>query len=917
VLHHSQDAEDAFQATFLVLAQKAVAIRERAALGSWLYGVALRVARKAKTARRPPTGPEGPPMTVPEPSAALTVAELQAGLDEELGRLPERYRAPLVLCYLQGQTQDEAARHLGWSKGTLRRRLDRGREVLRLRLARRGLTLGGALFGAALAESAAPAAVGPLLVQAAVRAGLAHSVGAAGGVSATVLALADGGAAGPSPRLKTALALALGLCVLGTGSYFLYRAALTDPADPPALADDRVAPPAPAAGPPVDRLGDPLPPGAVMRLGTTRLRNIGGVGVLAPAPDGKVLVASSTRHQDSIAVLDIDSGKRVMTLEWPETARAPLGRSVLVLAASPDGTTYAASTIPFGKGADSLPTVQLWEAATGKPLRAFGPGTYYSLAYSPDGRLLAALEADAEAAPPRVWQVSTGEELPQFSGDRRERARADAERRFAGLAPLSTVTMVFFAQDGKTLASHTCLAGIRLWDVAGGDERPAPEGARQAVLSAALPPGARWLAAVKNDFKTILLWDLRAGGPPRELRAPNPSTSTVTFSADGGSLIAVRADEVQTWDPAERRLVGQVRLGRLAHRPHAFTPDLRTLAVAHYSELYFLDTATGGLKNREGHDDPVSHLAFSADGRFIATGIERMTGSEVRLWEAKTGKLVRTFPAGLKPTASLAFSPTAPLLAWSGESLQTTPIPSRPGEPPSPPDPLQVRDVTTGAEVPQFARAAHTPGCVAFSADGQLLALGGRGELRLYGVATGREMRRFPIREIPVTALAFSRTGLLAAGYGSAAAEGEAAPGEVTLWNVASGAEAARFSAGPGVPRGLAFSPDGGLLAVQGAGVAQVREVGSGALVAFPGPPSPGPCAFSADGSLFVVGQRVHDVATRRFLFELTGHDGPIRAVAFAPDGRTLVTGSDDATALVWDVPALLSAKRAAEPPGS
>src|SRR5262245_28043277 len=141
VLRHADDAEDAFQATFLVLAQKAATIRKRPALGSWLYGVALRVARKARSGRRPPPGPEGLPMTAPDASTALTVAELQSGIDEELGRLPERCRAPLVLCYLQGQTQDEAARQLGWSKATLRRRLGRGRELLRLRLARRGLSL--------------------------------------------------------------------------------------------------------------------------------------------------------------------------------------------------------------------------------------------------------------------------------------------------------------------------------------------------------------------------------------------------------------------------------------------------------------------------------------------------------------------------------------------------------------------------------------------------------------------------------------------------------------------------------------------------------------------------------------------------------------------------------------------------------
>src|SRR5437660_2664153 len=145
ILHSVHDAEDAFQATFLVLARKASAIRQPDCVASWLYEVAYRLARKMKadvSKRRlreekvPPAEPHEPP--------DLSWRELKAVLDEELHQLPEKHRQPLLLCYLEGLTQEEAAQQLGWPRGTLKRRLERGRELLKGRLVRRGLGLGAA-----------------------------------------------------------------------------------------------------------------------------------------------------------------------------------------------------------------------------------------------------------------------------------------------------------------------------------------------------------------------------------------------------------------------------------------------------------------------------------------------------------------------------------------------------------------------------------------------------------------------------------------------------------------------------------------------------------------------------------------------------------------------------------------------------
>src|SRR5262249_15071907 len=133
VVRNPHDAEDACQATFLILAHKAASIRKRDALGSWLHGVACRVARdlRAKLARRAaqPLAP-GDDVARPDGSDSLTWAEVRQALDEELRGLPEHYRAALVLCYLEGRSRDEAALQLGWSLPALRGRLERGRAML-------------------------------------------------------------------------------------------------------------------------------------------------------------------------------------------------------------------------------------------------------------------------------------------------------------------------------------------------------------------------------------------------------------------------------------------------------------------------------------------------------------------------------------------------------------------------------------------------------------------------------------------------------------------------------------------------------------------------------------------------------------------------------------------------------------------
>jgi RNA polymerase sigma factor (sigma-70 family) len=197
VLRHEQDAEDALQASFVILARHAPSIRKAEALASWLHGVAFRTAMMAKRSAAIRRVHESEVMRMRRETVASAVdaRELQAIVDEEVRNLPEKYRAPFVLCCLEGRSQAEAARELGWKEGTVSSRLAEARKRLRQRLARRGVSLSAVLCLAVLARGAAKAAVPTGLVTATIKVALLSSAShgtKAGAVSATVAALVKG-----------------------------------------------------------------------------------------------------------------------------------------------------------------------------------------------------------------------------------------------------------------------------------------------------------------------------------------------------------------------------------------------------------------------------------------------------------------------------------------------------------------------------------------------------------------------------------------------------------------------------------------------------------------------------------------------------------------------------------------------------
>src|SRR5579871_2464202 len=440
----AHEAEDSFQATFLILARKAASLRRPEALACWLHGVASRLAWKCRAAARRRASHQRvlaaePADSRPDPLDLLTVREMLGLIDTEIRALREAYRLPVVLCDLEGRTQEEAAAMLGWTTGSLRNRLVRGRARLKARLARRGLVLAAGialpLIPAALAASL-PAAgpVGtPQLIASVTQAAVRFSTGSlATDLSSSAAELAKQGLRGLMlSRVKLAAAAVLTMTVFMAGAGLLGRQ-IWEVKHVEEHNEDKTPPAAKAASKPaedkpqvlLDRFGDPLPEGAVARLGTMRFRHGAEVRSVAFSPDGKTLAWSG--QDNSVRIWEIATGKEIRRF----TAVTGLGAEhawVASVAYSPDGKSLAAGTMN-GPG-----EVEVWELATGKdshPLR-MNRGGAVSIAFSPDGKILAAGTQDGVI---HLWDAGTWNLLRRLKGNQAQ------------------IEAIAFAPDGEMLA---------------------------------------------------------------------------------------------------------------------------------------------------------------------------------------------------------------------------------------------------------------------------------------------------------------------------------------------------------------------------------------------------------------------------------------------------------------------------------
>jgi WD40 repeat protein len=644
-----------------------------------------------------------------------------------------------------------------------------------------------------------------------------------------------------------------------------------------------------------DLYGDPLPPGAIARLGTVRFQHGGPVNQVAHTPDGRCLVTLGWDH--TLRVWDAASGRELRAIRGNE-------RFYGCFAVSPDGSTLATGESP-GR-------VRLWDLATGRELRRLPEEKcdFWGLAFAPDGRSIASW--DAHAAAVLLWDTA---------GDRPPRRIVSPGRGVAGVS---------FSPDGRLLAAAVRDVNARA-NRAPGD--PAPDGA-------------------------VVFWEAATGRQARRVDLPGDWPSCIAF-APGGRLVAVGMEDGPTRliDPANgaERVLPGTREERVMCL--AFSPDGSTLATGTGNEscggrgpnggavppgrIFLWDVASGReLRHIPAHHQAVNDLSFAPDGKYLAS-----VGEEpfVRLWGPVTGSELTPGGGHRNSIRALAVSPAdgsvftgsadGTVRRWgpaTGRELSRT---------------RRVPEIITGLAVAPDGRSvvaagddgsarlwdlagterfraqvndagtygvAYSPGgrtvlvgwllfdaatgarrlalrekdggemtgsltlCRAwFTPDGNGILLGRPGGIGQWDAATGRWQRVVVSPSHQTFAWAQSPDGRLIA-TGSELwlhdNQGTQKDRAIVLWETATGQEVARLPGREPCVFALAFSPDGRTLA-------------------------------SVAGSISEPGDtnvRLWDVASGRALRRLAGHKAQVTAVAFAPDGRSLISASEDSTALVW-----------------
>jgi RNA polymerase sigma factor (sigma-70 family) len=594
VLGHAHDAEDAFQATFLVLARKAASAARHRSPGAWLYTVAYHVALRAR-ARRVARAAREEPLDEPPPAAALDPADEVAWrdarrvIDEEVNRLPAKYRVPFVLFHLEGRSSAEVARELGCPVGTVESWLTRARERLRARLARRGLTPAPGLLAALAPQE------GWFPQAAAARAALAAGRGTAGAVSVEAAALADGimRALGTATTKVTVVVLLLGVALAATAGLATRLAPRAeDPARPEAPQEARWAEARPA-----ERAGTAEP----VKLGTIH-GHITGISAVALSPDGKILASSATAQVklwDVATLEELASLRRATTPPRPREQLYAHEWPADTLAFSPDGKTLASGSRDK--------TVKLWDVATGEELATLRDTVcVYAVAFCPDGKALA----------------SAG-----------------------GFQPAADIPI----QDFKAIPTHPEskeFGEAKVWDLATGKARAFHRGDTGRVMSVAFSPDGETLAAGLRDG-AIRLWDV-ATGSERVCLRENGQVRAVAFSPDGKTLASARGDQVELWDLATGRMRARLQGHAAWVRAVAFSPDGTLATVSDVpsrdrrqrpdatGEVRLWDAATGRPRGAPlifPHD--ASSVAFGACGKILAAGGSRgnrRPPDEITLW---------------------------------------------------------------------------------------------------------------------------------------------------------------------------------------------------------------------------------------------------------------------------------------------
>jgi WD40 repeat protein len=639
--------------------------------------------------------------------------------------------------------------------------------------------------------------------------------------------------------------------------------------------------------PRLDVYGDPLPDGAVMRLGTTRFRVGGLVNACAYSPDGKTIAASST--EPTVRLFDAATGRRIHELTGHK-------ESVTCLSYSPDGRLLASASIN-GR-------ICLHDTDSGKMIRRFGHEMerIWCLAFLPGGKTLATGGENGawngQDYPVRIWDIGTGKEIRVISGhpeiiramvvspDGKLLAVAGGYVNAKGvirLVEIKTGKLLYtlqdrkqmihclaFSPDGKRLVSGGTYT-LCLWDITNKKIANCVAEAGANVQAAAFSPDGKLLAAA-NDACGFFVWEAATGRKlhqsagrswSRKERGPRGGITCLAFSPDGRSLVygvdrSLKILNCNSWTERHPVTAHDAAVGRIQF---ADSKTLTTLGDDERLLRWDLGTAKAtALLAEKSRFSSVDRTALSPDQKALAV----CNGPDIQLWDTATGEKIRSIPLFEKhPVANLTgqviYSP-------DGRWLATTILDH---------GSLRVWDAARGKEITRLGHFSNANGierldlsCVIFSPDNRTIAAPSDNEcdVVLYAAQNGKRLRELSgVRSREVRRLAFSSDGRMLA-------SGVYDDGPINVWELRTGGLRLQLRGHNKTIHELAFSRNSRWLA-----------------------------STSQDGII-----RLWDTLTGKLIHNWRCHEDSPASAAFSTDDRLLATGGRDTTVLLWDMNYLL-----------
>lgn len=629
----------------------------------------------------------------------------------------------------------------------------------------------------------------------------------------------------------------------------------------------------------MDRYGDPLPAGAIARLGTVRFRHPFMVNQLAYTPDGKMLASACS--DGTVRLWDAATGKPIRRFRNPSNPKPNRGLAeIRSVAISPDGKTVL--------GMENRETVQIWDLASGKQLKQLIGGNGFAMAFSPDGAIIAKGLGGSDKKQVSIWDVASGQRIRSFG------------------ANLRHVAALSFSPNGKSLAAgegpyrekeEASGSSVRLWDPSNGKQVHELKGHSGGITAVVFSADGKLVVSASYDG-TIRFWNARSGRLLRMVRAPEDPYPTpggfpaslkgrlyggihsLALSPDGQILASGGWDgTVRVWDTGTGKELRTMRAHGREVTGLTFAPSGTVLASASWHHTIRLwDPATGKeIQPRQASVSPMATIAVSPDGQVAATAC---ADRSILLWSLKTREIAHYLRGHGDSIYSLAFSPNSQVLASASadRSVRTW--------------------TTTGEQLRKFDHkySAYT---VTFAAGGRLLLSGGGDGVSVWDWSNGRKEAEIRTRGY-ISWLQASSDGQLVSAQGT----------EGFLWDAASRKEGRRLDGGVW----LALAPDGRSFLTEGQDAVIRRwSVASGhELSSFPsrgyGSNMAGAPHFliSPDGRLVAqIGAgavNVWELSTGKIRRRFLGHEGNIRAMAFSADGSKILSGGEDTTVLIWDL---------------